>query len=297
MHDARGIGLDVTIDTLSDLETWLQEYHRRHGRWNFTRIGWMVHHLRGRLLKLGRLEYLPGSYYHPLRWYRQRGSGKVLALVEEGALLRSDGQFASADGGEVREGLWRARLEETAGSVTGNPVFPWGKALPRTVVLDARDWHEVLRRGDPVMTVHIPATGPMDPASCGASFRQAVEIYRERYPELRYRAFTCDSWLLDPQFELLEPAPANICAFVREWYLHPTEGAAEGGTLQRLFDLFGSGKVDLETAPRETSLQRAAVAFMREGGHLRGGGGVVFQDDLPWGRQVYRRERCPDELG
>jgi hypothetical protein len=291
IHMARGLDLDDTIDTMSDLDTWTRDWNAWEGGYRFTALGWMRHHLRGDLLKLGRMEYLPGSYHHEFRWYRQAGSGKLVALAEDGLLFRGDGQFASADGGEAREGLWRSRFVEAPGSVSGNPVTPWGQALPEPVTLDTHGWHEVLRRGDPVVTVHIPSRGRMDPEACGASFVRAVEVYRRHYPDVPYRAFTCQSWLLDPQFDQLDPAPPNICAFMREWYLHPAEGAEEEQTWERVFSLFGHRPVDWGSAPQDTSLRRALVAFARQGGHMRGGGGVIFPEDLDWGRQAYRTVR------
>ena len=294
LHGARGIAREDTIESLASLQAWTLDFHRLRGVWCFPRLPWLEHHLRGHLHKLGRLEYLPGKYYHPFRWYRHADNGQVIALAEDGCLLRPDGQFASADGGEVREGLWKSRFIETAGSVTGHPVSPCGYVLGRTVTLDMAQWHEVLRKGDPVVTVHIPATGPMDHAQCGESFRHAVDFYQRHFPELKHRAFTCNSWLLDPQFELLEPPPPNISAFLREWYLHPTEGAHERGTWQRVFDLFGGSLPDWENAPQDTRLRQAIVAFARKGGRLRGGGSVLFGEDLEWGKQVYRTDRLSD---
>lgn len=290
IHAARGIPLQDTIESLASLQVWILDFQRLQGVWRFPRMGWLQHHVRGHLFKLGRLEYLPGSYNHPFRWHRQASTGKVVALAEDGCLLRPDGQFASADGEEVREGLWKSRLVETVESVTGSVVSPLGRVLPETVTLDTAQWHEVLRKGDPVMTVHIPAGSPMGYQECGDSFHYAVEFYAKHFPDLAYRAFTCTSWLLDLQFELLDPPPTNIAACLREWYLHPYEGASDRQTWERIFDLFGGSKPDWESAPRDTSLRRAVIDFELAGGHLRGGGAVLFAEDLDWGRQVYRSE-------
>lgn len=288
MHAARGIDLEDTTESLASLETWLLDYRRRQGFWRFPRMGWLQHHLRGHLHKLGRLEFLPGSYHCPFRWYRHSETNRVVALAEDGSLFRPDGQFASADHGEVREGLWKSRFEETLSQVTGHLASPWGHVLPETVILDTAEWHEILRKGDPVVTVHIPAQGRLEPEECGASFRKAVGFYERHFPELNWWAFTCGSWLLDPQFELLDPPPPNLTAFLGEWYLHPYEGANDRGTWERVFDLFGGSEPDWEHAPQTTTLQRAVAAFTKQGGHLRGSMGVIFPEDLDWGKQAYR---------
>ncbi|MEN6301919.1 MAG: acyltransferase domain-containing protein [Armatimonadia bacterium] len=288
IHAGRGIELEDTIESLASLETWILDYKRLQGVWRFPRMGWLQHHVRGNLHKLGRLEYLPGSYYHNFRWYRHTASGRVIALAEDGCLFRPDGQFASADGGEVWDNLWRSRLTETLETITGNPVSPLGHVLPKTVTLDTSEWCEVLRKGDPVVTVHIPAKGSMDYALCGESFVHARDFYAKHFPDLKYRAFTCTSWLLDPQFEHLSPSPPNISACLAEWYLHPAEGARDQQTWERIFDLFGGSKPDWANAPRDTSLRRAVIDFELKGGHLRGSGAVIFPEDLDWGKQVYR---------
>ena len=60
-----------------------------------------------------------------------------------------------------------------------------------------------------------------------------------------------------------------------------------------MFDIFSDGPPDWKNAPQKTSLQRAVVAFAKQGGHLRAAGGVIFPEDLDWGKQVYRDEKQP----
>jgi len=285
---ARGIDPEDSIETLSDLETWATDYHTWEGVYRFPTVGWMQHHLRGRLFKLGRLEYLPGTYGHPFRWYRQRKTGAVVALAQGSLLMREDGQFANADDSAVRTGLWMTELRESEAKITGHPCTPQGAVLPATVTLDTAEWWEILRQGDPVMTVHIPSKGRMGPEECGASFRRAVEFYGRHFPDVVWRAFTCHSWLLDPQFEQMDPAPPNIVAWLREWYLHPAQGANDQQTWERTFDLFGRSQPDWQNATPRTSIQRALVSFVQQGGRPRSGASVLFPEDLDWGAQTYR---------
>lgn len=293
-NGVRGIDREITLETLSDLQTWTQDHMDWESSYRFNSVNWMQHHIYGKLFKLGRLEYLPGTYGHPFRWYRHAASGQVVALAEDGHLFRDDGQFASADRGTAREGLWKSRLVETRESIIGSAVSPWGRVLKPEVTLETSQWHEILRLHDPVMTVHIPSKGRMTPEECGASFEQAVSFFARHFPDWIYRAFTCQSWLLDPQFEDLDPVPANIAAFGREWYLHPVEGGDDRQHWQRSFDLFGLSQPRWDSAEPKTSLQRALVEFVKHGGRPRGGGSVLFPEDLDWGRQVYRTVRKAD---
>ncbi|MBE6958856.1 MAG: hypothetical protein E7447_06885 [Ruminococcaceae bacterium] len=70
-----------------------------------------------------------------------------------------------------------------------------------------------IKKGDPVLEVHIPADGAMTREQCDASFAMAKEFFAKFYPEYDYRCFTCHSWLLDPQLKSLLDEDSNIIRF------------------------------------------------------------------------------------
>jgi len=288
-HSDRGVAEDITIDTLSDFELWIREYKRRHGVWGLGELGWLVSHFQGRLYTLGRLQYLPDRFAQPFLFFRSTVTSQVMALAADGVEFRGDGQFSDADGGGLREGIWRSSFGGHAGMWRGSPVSPLGHVRRKEQSLKVDDWVQILGPGDPVLTVHIPATGRMDPVACGASFRQAFAFFAEHFPDEPYNAFTCESWLLDPQLERLDPVPERVVSFLREWYLHPLKGATSEQTMERVFDRFKGQPVVLPALPQHTSLQRAMVAALKGGRHFRKGGGVIFPEDLDWGKQGYRR--------
>ncbi|MDD2706828.1 MAG: acyltransferase domain-containing protein [Verrucomicrobiae bacterium] len=289
VHRSAGVSPAVTSDTLGDLDLWIRECKRRHGEWGFREKGWLYHHFTGNLIKLGRLQYVRDVFSHPLRFYRRQGTGAVVALAEDGLVFREDGQFANADGGAVRTGLWRSRLTVTDDRITGNPIDPEGGAVCREMSLDRSEWSEILRKGDPAFSVHIPATGAMDHAACGESFRQAVEWCPKFFNAYPFRAFTCDSWLLDPQLGQALDAKSNVARFMREWYLHPVQNAGSRQTYERVFDVFGKGGLDLKMAPK-SSLQKVILERVKQGKLCRNGGSVLFSEDLAWGKEVYRNK-------
>ena len=287
LHAARGIDEAVTLATLADLELWIRDASRSDGVWSFRNLSWLAYSLRGELFALGRLQYLPGTYPHPFRFFRHRGTRRVVALALDGLTFRADGQFASADGGAATEGLFTSRLEDDGSTIRGNPVDASGHVLNGLTKLTLPDWEEILSPGDPVLTVHIPASGPMDPGDCERSFDEAARFFPAHLPEVPWRAFTCHSWLLGPTLATFAPQPVNIVAFLRSWYLHPTEGASDAQTLQRVFGDQGI-PTHLPTAERTTALQRSIRALMDSGGRCRDGGSVFFAEDLPFTPNRYR---------
>ena len=53
----KNIPRDILTDTIGDLAVWINRHHEWTGEWGFSQHGWIIHHLRGRLFKLGRLQF------------------------------------------------------------------------------------------------------------------------------------------------------------------------------------------------------------------------------------------------
>lgn len=286
IHVKLGIPEAVTLDTLSDLQLWIYEYRKRYGVWGFTQKGWLIHHFRGKLFKLGRLQFLPGVFPYDLHVFRNTLDRKIIMLAGENMCFRRDGQFDGTNKISDPDGRWTAKFEIKDNYIYGHPISPYGKALPCQIELPISDWREVLKNGELVLTIHIPATGPLVHSECGESFRQMADFHPKYFPEYKFKALTCVSWLLDGQFEQQLPASSNIVQFLREYYLHPVPNSDDQQTFDRIF---GKKFDDLNDAPQNTSLQRVIVKHLKTGGHWRSGGGVLLPEDMKWGEQVYRK--------
>jgi len=287
LHAARGIPAEVTRDTVSDLGLWMRHYRAHTGRWGLAEAGWLANHFLGRLHKLGRLQFRFERFASGFHAYRHAETGRVLLLAPGGARFRRDGQFDGATG--VRdEAAWVSTFSAGPSVVRGHPVSPDGRTLPAPMALGTDRWRPILQEGDPVLGVHIPATGAMAHAACGASFRRAVGFFGRHFPQFGYKAFHCASWFLDNQLGELLPEASNIRRFQEEVYLYPLPGASDGATFDRVF---GRRYADLADAPRDTALRREIVRHVQAGGHFHGGGCLLFPEDLDWGGRVYRRSR------
>ena len=58
-YEAKAIPRDIFIATASDLSVWINRHKRWFGEWGFTQYGWLVLHVRGKIFKLGRLQFEP----------------------------------------------------------------------------------------------------------------------------------------------------------------------------------------------------------------------------------------------
>ncbi len=279
----RGIPREVVTGTLADLELWVRDYRSRTGRWGLSNLRWLSNHFSGNLFQLGRLQFQFGTFRYPYHGWRERATGRVRLLADSTVRFSPDGLGASTAAALPLGAPYRV----TGDAVEGLPVDPRGYALARPERLPAAEWVRVLEPGDPVLNIHIPAGSPMDVGRCGESFRRAEAFYPAHFPEYRYRAYVCGSWLLDPQFERALKPDSNIARFLQEVYLFPLPGAGDQQTFERVF---GTARVDPATAPRDTSLRRAILEHVERGGVWRAGGCVLFREEVPrWGCQPYRR--------
>jgi len=129
--------------------------------------------------------------------------------------------------------------------------------------------------------VHIPSSGPLDPAECDASFAAAPPFFASVLGDTTTRDFVCHSWLLDDQLAEYLPADSNIVAFQRRFDLvdsastdAPIDGATEGDRAVAKF-IFRAPLAELPTITPTSRLERAVLAHLAAGRHWRERAGVL----------------------
>lgn len=265
----------VLVDTMSDVTIWMKHYYGEHGFWGLDQIGWLLRHLRGELFRLGRLHFAREAFRHAVVVLRHRRSGDTVALSEAGVVYRADGNVNGTNGVDDAANKWTARYEANADSYVGNPIRSAGAASGETIRLPAADWRIALRRGDPVLDIHIAEGSKLTPAACRQSLRQAAAFYRALEPPQPFLAFVCASWLLDPQLRAILPPSSNIASFQQLFYLFPLL-SDESETYQRVF---GSRTIDPAQADRSSSLRRAVADYAAAGNRLHAAGGFLLAED------------------
>jgi GNAT domain-containint protein/N-acyltransferase family protein len=285
-HQSRGIPDQIARDTYSDTLIWAHHYRKRHGVWGMYAhiLPWLFNHLKGDLFRLIRLQFMQRPFKQKLQAFRNRTTRQVKVLADTGTRYRSDGELDGTGREFDPEGGWTSQLAMDENQVTGTPIHPSGIALREEVPLPSDEWERVLMPEDPIIEIHIPAGSPMDFDACGESFRLALDFFPRYFPDRPFKAFCCGSWLLNTQFQDMLPPESNIVRFQGEFYLYPILSGGRSG-FGRIFD---SDNQDLSTAPRDTTLRCAVLDHLQTGGYLRGGGGLLFAEDLDWGKQVYQ---------
>ncbi|MER5211546.1 acyltransferase domain-containing protein [Streptomyces sp. NPDC002838] len=120
--------------------------------------------------------------------------------------------------------------------------------------------------GTPCLNLHIPDfLGPLSPAACDRSLALAGEFFARHYPEEKYRAALCHSWLLDPQLKRYLPADSNVVRFQERFRIGRED--TEPSDTEPVQFVFGDPEVPVESLPRRTSVERAVGDHLRAGGH------------------------------
>ena len=128
-----------------------------------------------------------------------------------------------------------------------------------------------VRPEDLVLSIHIPDfMGPLSPEACDQSIDMARAFFSRHFPEERYVAAVCHSWLLDPQLRAYLPPSSNIIRFQDRFHLGGGDYDASTSVLQFVF---GPVPSDLDELPRRTTLERAIVTHLKAGGTWRGRSG------------------------
>jgi hypothetical protein len=113
-----------------------------------------------------------------------------------------------------------------------------------------------------VLSTHVPADGPLPPATVDESFATARTFFPAHFPDYPVRWFHCRSWLLDPTLSELLPE-SNLAAFQRRWRLY---GRPEPGEEDLSFVVFQRrGQVEPTSLPTDTALRRAAADRLASG--------------------------------
>lgn len=289
-HGARGIPDGVTRDTCRQIWSFADNFRRaRSGRIGMfqQQLSWMRNYTHAPMFRIGRLEFWLQPFRGNMTVYRNCRTHDTVALAGDRQKFTQDGfQDSGPRDSPLQPGEWLSRVVTDGNTVTGCPISPYGQCINREVTLPLDTWQAVLRSGDMILDLHIPAGGNLSLEACAHSFRNAPAFFRRHFPGPEPRAITCCSWIFSPLLEDFLPPDANLVRLLRELYLTPIPSEPDAG----LWFIFFQDKFDLATAPRESRLQCAMHAYLSAGNRWRDGSMFLLLEDLPsFGAQPYRR--------
>lgn len=133
-----------------------------------------------------------------------------------------------------------------------------------------------LKKGDPIMEVHIPSGADLSPKAVRASFDAAIAFFAKYYPEYEFSHFTCHSWLLDPALDALLPKESNIIRF-RDTFT-PISADENDAALRYVFR-WNTNRRNLRGAVASSSLAERMKKYALGGGILHEALGAIRIDN------------------
>ena len=265
----RGVPFEVISDTLHEFEAETNDYFGLYGRRGIRRyVGWFMHFFRGEILRIGRLNFEMTTLSRDIRVYEKDGDIKV--LMDDLDMHRSGMVFGSS-GQDDEAGRYHAVITETPDSVTGYAANEYGECDPEPITLTG--YKEVLRKGDSIISVHIPALDQLTTENCESAYSKDREIFTKCYPEHGYKAFCCFSWMMEKRLRQIMGRDTNITRFADKYTGFPLKS---GGSAVNSFLFHVPEKVELSELPEDSSMQRAVKKYLLDGGMFYEKGGVFL---------------------
>ena len=133
------------------------------------------------------------------------------------------------------------------------------------------DYKDVCKKGETVLSCHIPASGPLLMEEVEEAFKMAYDFFKVSGPMV----VVCSSWLLYPRFyEEVFKKGSNLSKF---YELFDVVDSNERAITADAWRVFGTLETDLDKLPQETTLQRNLLAFLKAGNSMGGGYGVLVR--------------------
>lgn len=267
--EKRKLPEDVIRSTMSCFGDEMNDYYGLFGR-SGVRIysSWFMHFLNGDIIRIGRLNFEMTEFDRKMRVYEHCGK---LIVFADGEYMHKSGMVWGSAGQTDEEGKYFAEITEKNGAVSGYAANEYGEIEPHRITLEGA--REVLRRGDKILSVHIPAEDPLTVELCEEAYKRAREIFASCYPEFGFKAFCCFSWMLEKRLRLITGKESNITRFADKYTGFPLlSGDACFSFLFHVYD----DKPELKNLPETTSMQRAVKKYLCEGGHFYAKGGVFL---------------------
>ncbi len=134
------------------------------------------------------------------------------------------------------------------------------------------DYKDVCKKGDMVLSCHIPATGPLLIEDVEEAFKLAYDFYHINGPLV----VVCSSWLLyPPHYEEVFPKNSNLSRF---YELFDIVSQREANYTEAGWRVFGTMDFDFNKFPQKTTLQKNLYKFLESGKKMGSGYGILIRN-------------------
>ena len=268
----RNIPKDMADHIMNTPEGGVRRYFERNsGKYGYSLFNWFQLAIDAKLYNINRLEIeVNCPFEFNVRVYGNE-KGEYVTLAD-GLDVHESGHILGTLYFEDDKNSWRADITEDDKCICGY-AFREDTLLKKELIkLNKNEWKELLRKDDPVVNLHIPASGKFTPEIVDESLKDIKEFLKKYYPDYKYKAFACCSWFLDPQNELLLKKDSNILHFAKRFtrFTHKDWGKSAFSFVYQMDNPV------IEDLPEKTSLQRAMKKHFLSGKTIYNVAGYFF---------------------
>ena len=270
-----GIDEDIILATVRQYEDCVFLYEQRFGKLGMGKryFDWLQHYVDCEILNINRLRFEIEYLSEPVRMLRNKDSGDDILLMEEGD-FNEDGLYS--DTPPKKEKAFSVSFTETDISYVGHAVNYEGKVAPIPTEYKKEKYETVIKRGDAVLSVHIPVDGELSVEACEKSYVRARDIFKRFFPKLSIKGFTCYSWMTSPELKLHMKPTSRVLGFASRYLRFPIHTDGE----DVLYFVFYLKYKTYEDLAEDTSLQRSLKKLYLSGGKLYEYGGIFAIDTV-----------------
>ena len=270
-----GIDADIIKATVGQFEECVFIYSKRFDRLGMNKryFDWLQHYVDFEILNINRLRFEISILSEPVRVIRNKKSRNDTVLIEEGD-FNCDGLYLDTPPKKALS--FSAHFNDGKDFISAHSVTPNGKAESAPSLYSKTEYETVIKRGDTLLSVHIPDRGDFSRESCTESYRRAREIFNRFYPQLEVKGFVCYSWMMAPELKLHLKESSRVLAFAEHYIKFPIHTEGED-VLNFVFYLKSE---DYEKLPENTSLQKSLKKLYVSGGRLYEYGGIFAIDKI-----------------
>lgn len=133
------------------------------------------------------------------------------------------------------------------------------------------DYKDLVKKGDDVLYIHIPSSGPLLPEDVDESFRMAYDFFGPTHGNKL--VLMSHTWLLyPPMAKEVYPEGTNSRLFFERFDI---VNQCEDVNDSNIWRVFGTKTTDLSLLPTETGMQKRLYEYLKSGKHTGFGYGMI----------------------
>lgn len=265
LYDALSIDNAIRIATLKDIQLWTDTYAQAHQQQTgLTQVFWIARHLCTRILRLGRLQFELKSLGSPVRVYKQKETGVLLAIAEANLACDQEGYLADRE-----KAAFVTTLQEEASVLTAHTIdCQSGSIAHKPLPFETTSLSLLADSQTKVLHMHIPSGDKLSREVVDDSLLQAKTFFPT------HSLVFCTSWLIDPALKQVAEPSSNIVCFMQRFSKFPVPFQTPQ-IFERVFS-FTATEQDIPAWKATTSLQRSVQTALSLGVVFRTMGGYVL---------------------